>query len=185
MLPRAAISIRPASEGDASRMASIHVRSKRSAYRAFMPAAYLDSLDQDGHRLERWQPYFAARAAGAVENRAWLASVGGVPAGLVALERPRAEEAVPDGYVHLHHLHAAPEFRGRGVGWALLQTAIDDARERGAPGIALWTHQPNVLSRAFYERAGWQLDGAEREEEYRWPGGAFTLVNVRYVLLLG
>ena len=175
------LSIRPATEADASRIASIHVRSKRTAYRAFMPADYLDSLDQDDHRLHRWQPYFAARQD---ENRAWIAFVRGIPAGFVALERVPHAEATPAGYLLLHHLHMAPEFRGRGIGGALLRTAVEDARRRKAPGMALWTHEENAAARAFYERAGWKTDGATHQQEHEWPGGTFTATNVRYVLAL-
>lgn len=181
-MPPEGLTVREANDGDASRIASIHVRSKRSAYRAFMPAAYVDSLDQDDHRLHRWQPYFAARDP---ENRAWIAFVHGIPAGFVALERVTRAETAPEGYVHLHHLHAAPEFRGRGVGRVLLETAVGDAKERDAAGLALWTHEPNALARSFYERAGWRLDGARHDQEYRWDGGTFTQADVRYVLALG
>lgn len=181
MTPPQGLSVRPAGEGDASRIASIHVRSKRSAYRAFMPAEYLDTLDQDDHRLSRWQPYFAAKEP---DNRAWIAFVRGIPAGFVALERLRSEETAPPGYIHLHHLHVAPEFRGRGVGPVLLETAVQDARQRGAAGLALWTHEPNDAARAFYEHHGWRHDGTARPQEYRWATGSFTMPDVRYVLML-
>ncbi len=173
-----------ADEGHASRIASIHVRSKRSAYRAFMPDGYVDTLDQDDHRLNRWQPYFAAREP---DNRAWVAYVKGIPAGFVALEAPGdpALGRAPEGHAFLHHIHAAPEFRGRGVGWALLRAATEDARRGGAAGLALWTQDANALARAFYERAGWHTDGAERDQEYRWPGGAFSIKDVRYVVGFG
>ncbi|MEX2032661.1 MAG: hypothetical protein WEA81_07320, partial [Dehalococcoidia bacterium] len=96
MPPPAGLVIRRAEPGDASRIAGIHVRSKRSAYAAFMPAAYLASLDQDGHRLERWQPYFEA---GHPDNLAWIAFVSGIPAGIVALEAVDGRErAVPAEY---------------------------------------------------------------------------------------
>ncbi|MEX1022737.1 MAG: GNAT family N-acetyltransferase [Dehalococcoidia bacterium] len=182
-MPPEGLQIRPAGAGDASRIASIHVRSKCSAYRDFMPADYLASLDQDGHRIERWQPYFAA---GHPENRAWMAFVEGIPAGFVALERPSDEgvEAAPPGYVFLHQIHAAPEFRGRGLGAALLRTAVAHASDAGARGVALWTNEHNEVARAFYERMGWRLDGAEADVEYRWAGPPFTARNVRYVLSL-
>ena len=48
--------IREATQGDASRIAGIHVRSWRDAYRSFVPQAYLDTLDQDAHRIGYWQP---------------------------------------------------------------------------------------------------------------------------------
>lgn len=181
MRPPDGLQIRPAEPSDASRIASIHVRSKRTAYRDFMPHAYLDWLDQDSHRIERWQPYFAA---GEAENRAWMAFVTGIPAGFVALQRPPPvdREVVPQGYVFLHHLHAAPEFRDRGVGAALLRTAVEDARERAAAGVVLWTDEHNVAARAFYERMGWHADGAEEDQPYEWPGGGFTSRNVRYRL---
>ncbi|MCK9487442.1 MAG: GNAT family N-acetyltransferase [Dehalococcoidia bacterium] len=178
MTPPEGTTIRRADEGDASRIASIHVRSKRVAYRAFMPDGYVDTLDQDEHRLNRWQPYFAA---GIPENRAWIAFVRGIPAGFVALERIRQPDTAPAGYLHLHHLHIAPEFRGRGIGQALLDTAVEDARSQGTAGLALWTQAGNGEARAFYERAGWQPDGAERGQQYRWEGGEFTMDDVRYV----
>jgi len=184
MPPPEGLTIRAASAGDASRFASIHVRSKRSAYAAFMPAGYLATLDQDGHRLERWQPYFERQHP---ENLAWIAFVGGVPAGIVALEQVdgRLQDRVPEGYCFLHHLHAAPEFRGRGVGAALMRTAVASARERGMPGMGLWRQEPNEVARAFYERAGWRHDGERRIDTYEWPGGSFSLGQVRYVTELG
>ena len=50
----------------------------------------------------------------------------------------------------LGHLYVAPRAQGRGIGRLLL----DKAKDRRPGGFTLWTHQPNVRARAFYEREG-------------------------------
>ncbi len=54
------------------------------------------------------------------------------------------------GHDLLGHLYVAPRAQGRGIGRVLL----DKVKERRPEGFTLWTHQPNVRARAFYEREG-------------------------------
>jgi len=55
---------------------------------------------------------------------------------------------------HLAELYVVPELRGRGIGRALLDAAIELARERGADHIDLATSVDDVAARALYESAG-------------------------------
>ncbi|HSE81479.1 MAG TPA: GNAT family N-acetyltransferase [Gaiellaceae bacterium] len=55
---------------------------------------------------------------------------------------------------HLEELYVAPELRGRGLGRALLEAAMNHARERGAAHIDLGTSEDDVAARALYESAG-------------------------------
>jgi ribosomal protein S18 acetylase RimI-like enzyme len=55
---------------------------------------------------------------------------------------------------HLEELYVVPERRGRGLGRALLEAAMDHARERGAARIDLGTSENDVAARALYESAG-------------------------------
>jgi ribosomal protein S18 acetylase RimI-like enzyme len=55
---------------------------------------------------------------------------------------------------HLAELYVVPPRRGRGVGRALLEAAMDLARERGADRIDLGTSQDDVAARSLYESAG-------------------------------
>jgi ribosomal protein S18 acetylase RimI-like enzyme len=55
---------------------------------------------------------------------------------------------------HLEELYVVPARRGHGLGRALLEAAMDHARERGAAHIDLGTSEDDVAARALYESAG-------------------------------
>jgi ribosomal protein S18 acetylase RimI-like enzyme len=55
---------------------------------------------------------------------------------------------------YLAELYVVPELRGRGLGRALLEAAMELARERGAARIDLNTSVDDVAARALYESAG-------------------------------
>jgi ribosomal protein S18 acetylase RimI-like enzyme len=65
---------------------------------------------------------------------------------------------------YLAELYVVPERRGQGLGRALLQAALDAARERGADYIDLNTSEHDVAARSLYERLGF----SNREGK---PGG--------------
>jgi mycothiol synthase len=60
----------------------------------------------------------------------------------------------------------APEWRGRGLGRALLLTSMHAFRERDLPRAALSVHGNNLLATRLYESAGmrpvWRHDRFER-----------------------
>ena len=63
---------------------------------------------------------------------------------------------------YIEDLYVVPERRGRGLGRALLEAAMDHARERGAGHIDLGTSEDDVAARALYESAGFtNLDGGD------------------------
>lgn len=55
---------------------------------------------------------------------------------------------------YLAELYVVPELRGRGLGRALLEAAIDVAREQGADHMDLGTGEDDVAARALYESMG-------------------------------
>ncbi len=63
---------------------------------------------------------------------------------------------LPDG--HIGRMAVMPQWRGRGVGKALLEAALQGARERGHPVVMLSAQNRAV---AFYARAGFQAVGPE------------------------
>lgn len=181
-----ALVVRPAHPADASRIAGLHVRSWRDAYRSFMPAAYLDTLDQDAHRIGYWQPMLDREEPGL---QVWIAFWAGVPAGFVNIEPPRPEplpsQIVPEGLGWIDHLHVAPELRGRGVGFVLFRQALEALREAGFAEAALWVYEENTPARAFYDRVGWVPDGTSAPKRIAWVGrdgvpGEITPTMVRY-----
>lgn len=58
----------------------------------------------------------------------------------------------PDAY--LEELYVAPAKRGLGMGRALLEAAMDAAREAGATHIDLTTGEADTVAMALYESAG-------------------------------
>lgn len=55
---------------------------------------------------------------------------------------------------YLQELYVVPHLRGRGIGRALMERAIDLARGRGADGIDLNTGETDTAARALYESMG-------------------------------
>ena len=78
---------------------------------------------------------------------------GGGPDGFATLRfRPSVWTEGPEAY--LEELYVAPPHRGRGMGRALLEGAMQKAREGGAAHIDLNTGETDREARALYESAG-------------------------------
>jgi ribosomal protein S18 acetylase RimI-like enzyme len=80
-----------------------------------------------------------------------LAGTG--PDGLAVLRfRPAIWADASECY--LAELYVVPELRGRGLGRALMEAAIEVARNRGAAWMDLGTSEDDVAARALYESLG-------------------------------
>jgi ribosomal protein S18 acetylase RimI-like enzyme len=78
---------------------------------------------------------------------------GGDPHGLAVLRfRPGIWSEALECY--LAELYVVPARRGHGLGRALMLTAIEHARERGADHMDLGTGEQDVAARALYESLG-------------------------------
>jgi ribosomal protein S18 acetylase RimI-like enzyme len=78
---------------------------------------------------------------------------GGGPHGLAVLRfRPAIWAQALDCY--LEELYVVPERRGRGLGRALMEAAIEAARDAGAYHMDLGTSEDDVAARALYESLG-------------------------------
>jgi ribosomal protein S18 acetylase RimI-like enzyme len=75
------------------------------------------------------------------------------PDGLAVLRfRPSFWSGAPDAY--LEELYVAPERRGEGMGRALMEAAMDTAREAGAKHMDLGTSVDDTAARGLYESCG-------------------------------
>jgi GNAT superfamily N-acetyltransferase len=68
-----------------------------------------------------------------------------------ALFRLRPSLWAKAGDVYLEELYVVPDRRGEGIGGALLDTAIETAREMGANHFELTTGEDDRAARALYE----------------------------------
>ena len=64
-----------------------------------------------------------------------------------------------NGYAYIDDIAVEPEYRGEGIGRALIQRAIEWAKEKGFPGLMLETQDNNVPACRLYARCGFQLRG--------------------------
>jgi ribosomal protein S18 acetylase RimI-like enzyme len=75
------------------------------------------------------------------------------PDGLAVLRlRPSLYRRALECY--LAELYVTPERRGRGLGRALMEAAIEEARRRGADYMDLGTSESDVAARKLYESLG-------------------------------
>jgi ribosomal protein S18 acetylase RimI-like enzyme len=96
---------------------------------------------------------------------------GSEPRGLVVL-RFRPSIWTPGLECYIAELYVQPEHRRQGLGLALMNAALDAARNRGADYIEVATSEDDTAARALYERLGF----VNRE---RPPDGPVMLVYER------
>ncbi len=87
----------------------------------------------------------------------------------------------PYGVADLGMLVAAP-WRGRGVGSALLRTAVDWAREAGAHKVALQVWPHNEAALALYRKFGFVEEGRLRRHYRRRDGERWDAVVMGLLL---
>ena len=150
--------IRPASRTDLEAIATLHVSSWQSAYRGILPDSVLDRLNA-ADRVRDWSRWLGtpdARTFAAIQRRQLVGFARVLPAGPAADAPPASGE--------ISHLYVAPDSQSMGVGQALLARSLEDIVARGFERAVLWVLEKNYRARAFYERAGFRLDGARRTD---------------------
>jgi GNAT superfamily N-acetyltransferase len=138
------VQIRPATAADGAAMREIYVAAGRAAWEHFLPVEEID----------------AASEAAFDGDRGWVAED---ESGVVGFTWLVGDE--------LDTLYVHPRAQGRGIGRALMDTALA-GRER----TYLWTAEQNERTREIYERYGWRADGATRPSTYK----GVTFVELRY-----
>src|SRR5690349_9824437 len=136
-------------------------------YRALRLAALEESPDAFGstlaHELARADDHWAARLArgvGSSHELPLVAVLDGEPAGLAWARRDDVDPGQP---AHLYQMWVAPNARRQGVGRALLDAAIDWARDVGASVLVLDVTTGNSDAARLYESAGFVETGLETE----------------------
>jgi GNAT superfamily N-acetyltransferase len=152
--------LRLARSADALAVETIRVRGWQAAYRHILPPAELDALRIDA---TRWHERFETPPAG------WATFVAEVDAAVVGFATigPSRDE---QGLGELYALYVEPSTWSQGTGRKLIARAEEELARTYAEA-ALWVLTANGRARRFYERAGWQLDGAVKTQD-RWGVGA-------------
>jgi ribosomal protein S18 acetylase RimI-like enzyme len=182
-----AVTLRDARRGDELAVAEVHVRSWQEAYRELMPAEFLAALDPRD-RAGRYAFEAGEGAPTTVVAVAPADDVGGVgdgddpsltnsgevrsgssPSpvepviGFVTFGPSRDRDTV--GMGEIYALYVDPGRYEGGVGRMLMAHARRRLKEAGFEAAVLWVLLGNERAARFYEREGWEADGATREEE--------------------
>jgi GNAT superfamily N-acetyltransferase len=96
--------------------------------------------------------------------RILIAEDGGELLGYTAFGTNRDQDAAP-GAGELRTFFVTPGSWRRGIGSELLRAALEELRAMGYETATLWSFAANNGANAFYERAGFTPDGAERTED--------------------
>ena len=171
-----AFAIRLAEPADATKIATIHVRSWQHAYDRILPSEFLDALSIDD-RESRWREHLQEPPES--DRRTWVAVIGDRLVGFVGAGSV-GDTDVPSDAAEVFAIYLEPSFFGSGVGRILLAHAVDDLKQRGFTEAFLWVLRDNTRARRFYETAGWRFDGSEKRE----LRGEVVLDEVRYKVSL-
>ncbi|HEX2359411.1 MAG TPA: GNAT family N-acetyltransferase [Solirubrobacterales bacterium] len=99
-------------------------------------------------------PVLTERVRRHVENEeSTFLLVGAGPDGVAQL-RFRASLMLDGLEAYLQELYVAPALRGKGLGRALLEAVMEEARSRGAVWMDLGTSEDDAAARGLYESLG-------------------------------
>lgn len=172
--------IRRAVVDDAGGIGRVHVAAARAAYRRMLPDPYLEALDETV-RAQRWRDALVAGSQAGIACTEEGETVVLVAeddrheiVGIAAIGDDRDGDRPTTG--ELHMINISPTVWGQGVATQLLRAAEEELRGLGFTDAVLWVLEANHRARRFYEREGWTIDGAVKEETRR----GFVARQVRY-----
>ena len=138
----------------------MHVGTWDGAYRGLLPDDYLDAMDV-ARWTGGWQRILSGeRPPGAATLVA--ADDGGI-VGFVDVVPSRDDGAAADTG-EVTSIYVLPTGWGTGAGRALMAAAVESLRSEGFRAVTLWVLRDNERARRFYERAGWSLDSAAKDD---------------------
>lgn len=151
--------LRPATAEDASALSLVACATFLETYAGIVSAA-----DMLHHCATRCSPEHFGRWAADPDVAVTLAEHvdGAAPLGFTALTPPDFPIAFGPGTIELRRIYVLTTAHGSGLGPALMDHAIEDARALGKTQLALGVHPGNGRARAFYERHGFRIVGERR-----------------------
>ncbi len=164
--------VRPASPADAAAIASVHVRSWLATY------PHLPRTRRVGEDA-RWEALWSHRLEGTAGGQTVLVSTaGGLVTGFVYFGPSPDRDLDPHLTGQIHSIHVDPAVTRQGRGGILMAAAVEALVAAGFSVATLWVVADNQAARGFYERLGWQPDGARRREMLAVEGEEGDVVEV-------
>jgi ribosomal protein S18 acetylase RimI-like enzyme len=163
-------------EADIEAVSTIRVRGWQAAYAGIVPQTYLDAMTVEGDVGQRRQ-WFSQPGR---TSRDLVALGDGGPVGWICFGPYRGEMPGLEKVGEVYALYISPDLIGQGIGRTLLGEAQAQMKGQGFETSALWVLCDNQRARRFYERAGYQADGAAQDDVY----AGTTLTELRYQRVL-
>ena len=150
--------IRPAALEDASRLAEIHIMSWQAAYADLLPADFLAGLtDETAARTEQWQDWLGTDSP---QRSVLVVTDGDEIVGFAHLGPSGDKDLKPREVGEVYSMYLDPARYRQGWGGELMAAVFDELRAGGFTGASLWVMTGHTAAQAFYEKAGWEADGA-------------------------
>jgi ribosomal protein S18 acetylase RimI-like enzyme len=149
--------VRPASLSDAEVLAALGARTFAETFAEDNTAADMDAYLSSAFSVERMAEELADKA-----SVFFIAEVGGVAAGYAKLSSGEPPSCVEgERAIELARLYVGQEWLGRGVGQALMQRCLDEARRAGRQTMWLGVWERNPRAQAFYRKWGFRQVGEQ------------------------
>ncbi len=153
------VSARIAWSEDAPAIAAVQVRAWRASYAGLLPAAVLETLDEE-QIAEGWRLAFARPAD--ARNRVVVALERNLVTGFLVSGPATDPDCDPIATGELADLTVDPHKRGVGHGSRLLQAGADTLLADRFDRAVTWLPAGDDQTRAFLTSGGWGPDGAHR-----------------------
>jgi ribosomal protein S18 acetylase RimI-like enzyme len=153
--------IRAAEPADAAGIAAVVVASWQVAYRGLLPDEVLAGLSV----AEREQFWSGVLTGPAPRSAVLVAEIGAAGVVGFAAVGPSTDPAATADDGQLYAIYLLPQDWGRGLGSQLHSAALRRLGELDFRRAYLWALETNERAIAFYEKAGWVVDGARQIEE--------------------
>ena len=135
-------------QDDPMAVSAVYETSWKTAYRGMIPDEYLDNIQPGKWTFTVENP----------DRPTLLALDGQRIVGASSYSAARREDMA--GWGEIISLYLLPEYFGRGVGFRLMQAAVNELSSLGFRRIYLWVLEENHRARRFYERFGFRPSGA-------------------------
>ena len=155
-LTHTAVTIRPARETDARKIAEVHDASSQAIYRGLLPDEVLAHFSIP-RREALWKRILSEN-----KTTTFVLERDGVVIGFADAGPTRDADKDPSVTSEITTIYLDPAFWGKGLGKALCRRALDDLRADGFEEVTLWVLDTNRRARAFYEKMGFERDGTEK-----------------------
>ena len=165
--------IRRAGPRDALAIARAHVDSWQASYLGLIPAPVLNRLSVPAQAASWRRILTTDDRRGA---RTWIVADAAQVLGFCSAGTTRDDDDDLLTVGEIYTIYLVPPAWGRGLGGALLDTALEDLARRAHRAVTLWVLVGNTRARHFYELNGFTPDGTHRPVHL----GEAVLQEMRY-----